>query len=406
MDQKFLTGQAVILAAGESSRFWPLNYQNKALFKIMGKPLIWHTIESLKKAGIKEIIIIQGPKKEIEENLKNYDLGDEIKYLIQEAPMGMGDALMGAQESISGPFFVVGGHKVDAGDYISEMTKKEKEVVLLGVRTNQPWHYGILKIEEGKVKDLIEKPEKGQEPSNLKLGAVYLLPPTFFEYHQRLPKSHYSFEQALKLYIQEEKVGLVEAQEDLSSLKYPWQLFSLVKYLLDKNLGDQKVHVGKNTKIFEGAIVKGPCYIGDNCMIGNNVLVREYTDLEDGAVVGAQSEVTRCFFQEGAHMHSGFLGDSILGRNCRVGAGTITGNLRLNRNEISSIIKGEKVMTGLNSLGAIVGENTKIGINVSLMPGVLIGSDCVVGPASVVFENIEDNTTFYTKFEKVVKKNA
>jgi len=398
--------QAIILAAGESSRFWPLNYQNKALFKIMGKPLIWYTIEGLKKAGVKEIIIIQGPEKEIEVALKNYDLGDKIKYLVQEAPQGMGDALARVQGLISGPFFVIGGHKVDAGDYIPEMTKNGKEVVLLGVKTNQPWHYGILKIEGNKVKDLIEKPEKGKEPSNLKLGAVYLLPPTFFEYHQRLAKDHYSFEQALKLYIQEEKVGLVEAREDLSSLKHPWQIFSLAKYLLDKNLGADEVHIGKNVKIFEGAVIKGPCYIGDNCVIGNNALIRSYTNLEDGAVVGAQAEVARCVFQEDAHVHSGFFGDSVFGKSCRVGAGTVTGNVRLDRGEIKAEVKGEKTGTGLNSLGVIVGNNTHIGINVSLMPGVLIGSNCVVGPGSVVFDNIEDNTTFYTKFEKVVKKNG
>ena len=384
------------MAAGESSRFWPLNYQNKSLFKIMGKPLIWHTVEGLRKAGIKEVIIIQGPEKDIEDGLKNYDLGDRVKYLVQETPQGMGDALMSAQKLISEPFLVVGGHKVDAGDYLSEMTKKDKEVILLGVRTSQPWHYGILKIAGDKVVDLVEKPEKGKEPSNLKLGAIYLLPPTFFEYHQRLPKDHYSFEQVLKLYIQEERAGLVEAREDFSSLKYSWQLFSLVKYLLDKNLGDQKVHVGKNTKIFEGAIIKGPCYIGDNCVVGNNALVRDYTNLEDGSVVGAQAEVVRCVFQKNAHVHSGFFGDSILGENCRVGAGTVTGNIRLDRGVIKE--------TGLNSLGAIVGNNTHIGINVSLMPGVLIGSNCVVGPGSVVFDNIEDDTAFYTKFDNVLER--
>ena len=389
--------QAVILSAGESSRFWPLNYQNKALFKIMGKPLIWHTIESLKKAGIKEIIVIQGPEKEVEENLKDYNLGGGVKYLVQEAPQGMGDALMSARGLVSGSFLVVGGHKIDAGDYVQEIVKSGKEVILLGVKTNQPWHYGILKIEGNKVKDLVEKPERGQEPSDLKLGAVYLLPPTFFEYHQRLPKDHYSFEQTLKLYIKEEKVGLVEAQEDFSSLKYPWQIFSLTKYLLDKNLGDKKVHIGKNVKIFEGAVIKGPCYLGDGCVIGNNALVRDYTNLEDGAMVGAFAEVTRCVFQKNAHVHSGFFGDSILGENCRVGAGTVTGNIRLDRGEIKE--------TGLNSLGVIVGKNTHIGINVSLMPGVLIGSGCVVGPGSVVFDNIEDDTTFFTKFERVLKKS-
>ena len=46
--------QAVILTAGESSRFWPLNQRHKSLIKIMGRPLIWYTIEGLKKSGIKK----------------------------------------------------------------------------------------------------------------------------------------------------------------------------------------------------------------------------------------------------------------------------------------------------------------------------------------------------------------
>lgn len=397
--------QAVVLAAGESSRFWPLNYQNKSLLKIMGKPLIWHTINGLAKAGINDVIVVQDPKREIEENLEVCELKCGVRYVVQKEHGGMGDALMVARDLISGSFFVAAGHKVDAGDYVSGMSKKGSEVVLLGVETDQPQYYGILKIAGDKVADLVEKPERGKEPSNLKVGAVYLLPSSFFEYHQRASQDHYSFEEALRFYIKEEKVGLIKANNDFSSLKYPWQLFSLTKYLFDKNLGGSRVRVGKNTKIFEGASIKGPCYIGDDCVIGNNAVVRDYTDLEDRTIVGAQSEVARCLFQEGAHMHSGFLGDSILGKDCRVGAGTITGNLRLNRDEISSIVKGEKVMTGRKSLGAVVGRDTKIGINVSLMPGVLIGSRSVVGPASVVFENIEDDTTFYTRFEKAVKKN-
>ena len=51
-----------------------------------------------------------------------------------------------------------------------------------------------------------------------------------------------------------------------------------------------------------------------------------------------------------------------------------------------------------------MGENSRTGINCSLMPGVLIGSNCKMGPDSVVFENIEDNTDFSTKFEGIKKK--
>ncbi|MBI2042685.1 MAG: hypothetical protein HYT21_03010, partial [Candidatus Nealsonbacteria bacterium] len=197
------------------------------------------------------------------------------------------------------------------------------------------------------------------------------------------------------------------------SLKYPWQLFEIVKYLLDANLKGQEIHptakiaenvviegnvyIGENAKIFEGAVIKGPCYIGKNCVIGNNALVRDYTNLEEGAMVGAFAEVARCIFQKNAHVHSGYFGDSILGEGCSVGAGTVTANVRLDREEIKTKINGEKVGTGLVSLGAIVGANTHIGINVSLMPGVLIGSNCVIGPASTVFQNLPDNTTFFSQ---------
>ena len=159
--------QAVILAAGESSRFWPLNQRHKSLLKIMGKPLIWYTIESLKRVGIKDIIIVQGPKRDVEEELKNYQLGIEIKYVIQPEPKGMGDAVLCAQSLISGPFFVLHAHKVNVGDFIKLMAEKlqetKAELVFLGIKTDQPWLYGMLKIEGGKVVGLIEKPEKGKE---------------------------------------------------------------------------------------------------------------------------------------------------------------------------------------------------------------------------------------------------
>ncbi len=87
-----------------------------------------------------------------------------------------------------------------------------------------------------------------------------------------------------------------------------------------------------------------------------------------------------------------------------VGAGTVTGNVRLDRGAIQAIVKEKKVGTDLKSLGAIVGKNTKIGINVSLMPGILIGSDCVIGPHTLVAENVPDNTSFYTKAECVKKQ--
>ncbi len=220
--------------------------------------------------------------------------------------------------------------------------------------------------------------------------------------------------------MKEKGVRIVIAKEKTPSLKYPWQLFEMTKYLLNSRLNGQEIHptakiaqnavidgnvyIGENTKVFEGAVIKGPCFIGPNCIIGNHALVRDYSNLEEGVMIGAHAEVTRSIFQKNVHVHSGYFGDTILGENCRVGAGTVTANVRLDKGEIKAKVKGEKIGTGLTSLGAIVGENTHIGINVSLMPGVLIGSNCVIGPGSVVFGNIEDGATFYTKFSTIDKK--
>jgi NDP-sugar pyrophosphorylase family protein len=295
------------------------------------------------------------------------------------------------------------------------MAEKSKNgFVLLGVKTEQPWLYGILELEGDKVKSLVEKPEKGSIPSGVKAAGIYLLPKNFFEYYKRISEHQYSFEDALNLSFKENEAKVVMIDEEVPC-KYPWHLFEMTKLLMDQHLKfhiaksakiaknvtiEGNVFVGENARIFENAVIKGPCYIGDNCIVGNNSLIRDYSDLENEVLIGAFAEVGRSIFQQGAHTHAGYFGDSVFGEGCLVGTGTITANVRVDRGEIT-VKPG--ITTGLKSLGAIVGKNTKIGIRCSLMPGVLIGSDCLIGPNSVVFENIEDKTTFYTEFKGIKK---
>lgn len=409
--------QAIILAAGESTRFWPLNHKHKSLFKIMGKPLIWYTVKSMRKCGLKEIIIVQGPKKDIEQELRKHNFpGVNLKYVIQKEPRGTGDAILSAGKLIKNQFFVFNAERVDCQNYIKEILEKAKRNkdggILLAGPTKTPWLFGILKVKEDKVLDLIEKPKHGKEPSNLKVVGVYFLPKEFLFYLKKVPSHPYSLEKALLLFAREKDLRVVNAGKETFALKFPWNLFEMRKFLMNRFLEigieksakiskdaiiEGKVYIGKNTKILEGAIIKGPCYIGENCFIGNNALVRDYTILEEEVLIGANAEVTRSLFQESASTHSGFFGDSIFGSGCWVGAGTVTANKKFDKSEIKSTIKGEKVGTGFNTLGAIVGENTKMGINVSIMPGVLIGSNSIIGPHSLVRENIKDNKIFYTR---------
>jgi len=413
--------QAVILAAGQSSRFWPLNQKNKSLIKIMGKPLIWYTINSLKEAGIKEIIIVQGSKKDIEKELSSLKINSlKIKYVVQPEPKGMGNALLSARDFLNDQFLLLDVARVEAGSYLESLLEKQKKtgagLILLGARTVNPQLYGVFRMEEDIVKEVVEKPEKGQEPSDIKNVVVQLLPKEFIDYLRRVPEEVYSFENALSLYAREKDIRMVMLDKEPSSLKYPWHLFETMKYLFDSFLkkkisksariaknaiiqGD--VYIGDNVKIFEGAVIKGPCYVGDNCVVGNNSLVREYTNLENKALIGSLAEVTRSIFQEDAHCHSGYFGDSIFGKSCRLGAGNITANIKIDRGEIRVTVNGKKISTGLKSLGCLIGENTKTGIHCSFMPGVLIGANCQIGPGSIVFENIEDNSVHFIGFKGI-----
>ena len=423
--------QVVILAAGESSRFWPLNIRHKSLIKIMGKPLIWYTIDGLRKAGIKKIIIVEGPKKDVERELKtcsgpkqNFWCG--VKFLIQKKPLGSGNALWEARDYLKDNFFVLNADVLNSEEILNLMTKKFKKskakAILVGQKTKTPQIFGMMKLKKDRILGIVEKPKKGKKPSDIKVVGVYFLDPTFFEIYKKIKKHQYDFEDALSEYMRknEVKLALLDKSEENtpSFLKYPWHLFNMRKYLfntflerkieksakISKNVTiDGKVYIGKNVKIFENAVIKGPCYLGDNCLIGNNSLIREYVNLENNVMIGAFAEVTRSIFQEGSTTHSGYFGDSIIGKNTKIGAGTITSNVRLDRAEIKSEVKGEKINTGLKSFGAVIGENTYLGTKVNIMPGKFIGSNCQIGPNSVIFENIEDNTHFYTKFQGIKK---
>ena len=99
--------QAVILAGGESLRFWPLNSRHKSLLRIMGKPLIWYTIDGLRKIGVEDIVIVQGSKRDIEEELKNFAEIKNISYAIQPEPNGMSEAMIEREKPYQGAIFRV-----------------------------------------------------------------------------------------------------------------------------------------------------------------------------------------------------------------------------------------------------------------------------------------------------------
>lgn len=414
MNQKFLTGQAVILAAGESSRFWPLNQKHKSLFKIMGRPLICGLIEGLKKSGVKEIIIIQSSRKDVEAELKNYSFpGATIKYAVQKKLLGTGDALLQAKRHLKNRFLVLNGDDL----YEKEDLKKclTKFPSLLVKEMKNVSGFGVIAPEKNYVKRIVEKSQN--PPSNLANMGVYFLDKSVFQ--EKLEKSkrgEYEIIDYISKLTQKTKVHFLKAKTWIP-FSFVWDLLFVNEHLLkdiktkisgriEKNCQIKgSVIVERGTVVKSGSYIEGPVYIGKNCQIGPNCYIKSFSSVGDNCRIGQSVEIKNSIVSQNTFIpHLSYVGDSVLGENCNLGAGTILANLRFDGKNVKALVKGELIDTGRQKFGAVLGSGTKTGINVSIMPGVLVGSNCQIGPHSAVFENVADNTAFYAKFQNALKK--
>lgn len=419
--------QVVILAAGQSSRFYPFskNY-HKSLTKILGKTILEHTLLAIKKTGIKDIIIVTGPNTQII-NLfgDGKRLGLKLTYVVQPEPLGMGDALLRVQTYIKDYFFLMHAAHVDFAEFKKILESKiynsrEGGLVLLAKKTTEFHKSGILQVNQDRVIGIVEKPTPESAPSDLGVVGIYLLHKVLFKSLEQVPVEHYSLEAAITNFAQQGIVKMAVTDKQTVALKYPWDLLNLGMYLLEHTPEriSKKALMAKNAyvtghviiedgvTIMEGACIKGPCYLGRNVLVGNNAVIRGGVIAEDNTVIGANMEIKHSLMQEGATTHSGYIGDSVIGRGSKFGANITVGNVRLDRGVVTSHVNGYKIPTNLNNLGIIVGENARFGVSVSTMPGVIIGNNATIGPATMVIEDVEDNVSVYTKFETVIKTNS
>ena len=146
-------------------------------------------------------------------------------------------------------------------------------------------------------------------------------------------------------------------------------------------MGD-RIFIAPGCRIEPGALIVGPAILDEGVEIRTGAYVRQNVVLGKGSLVGAHSEVKGSILMPGAKApHQAYVGDSILGRNVNLGAGTICSNVKNVGREVTFRAGGEVVHTGLRKFGAVLGDGCKTGCNTVLNPGVLLG------PQSVTYTN-------------------
>jgi NDP-sugar pyrophosphorylase family protein len=237
--------------------------------------------------------------------------------------------------------------------------------------------------------------------------STYLLSQKFVSVLRKAPVDHYSFEKALAMLVSEGKVLCAKVEGYQPTLKYPWHLLSLKNFIMERMLPDKpviaagaevdesaiirgRVYVSKGAKIMENAVIKGPAYIGPDVVVGTGALVRNYSCLETRSVAGYCTEVKNSLVLEAVHTHHCSVEDSVIDRNCRLAAFSVTANRRFDKENVKSDSKNGKKDTGLDFFGTIMGEGAWLGVNASVMPGSKLGPGAGVMPNKVAYHDVKD----------------
>jgi UDP-N-acetylglucosamine diphosphorylase / glucose-1-phosphate thymidylyltransferase / UDP-N-acetylgalactosamine diphosphorylase / glucosamine-1-phosphate N-acetyltransferase / galactosamine-1-phosphate N-acetyltransferase len=146
------------------------------------------------------------------------------------------------------------------------------------------------------------------------------------------------------------------------------------------------VHIGAGSVIHPHVTLDGPIIIGENVSIRSHSQIRNHTYLGSNCVVGHGADIKHSLCLNGAKIQDGtFTGDSIVGVAARIGSGAILANRKFNQTEVKyKNDEGEVVGTGREFFGSVIGRHSRIGANVVLSPGTLIGEHTWVSSGCVI----------------------
>lgn len=143
------------------------------------------------------------------------------------------------------------------------------------------------------------------------------------------------------------------------------------------------IEIGDGALVESGALIKGPAIIGPRSEVRQSAYVRGCVMSSPGSIIGHATEAKNVLMLEGAKAgHFAYLGDSVLGRDVNLGAGTRLANLKMNSQPYIFSFAGESFRIERRKFGAIIGDQVQTGCNTVINPGTLVGPSALVLPNS------------------------
>ncbi|MBS7288506.1 MAG: NTP transferase domain-containing protein [Candidatus Freyarchaeota archaeon] len=366
--------QAVIMAGGKGTRLRPLTVNiPKPIVPIVDVPMMEHTINLLKRHGVRDIMVtVSYLGDKIEKFFGGGSrYGVNISYSHEEEPLGTAGGVKLLEERIDGTFLVLSGDVLTDID-ITRLVKTHEEndamVTIALTRVDNPVAYGIAMVDEnGRIQRFLEKPGWGEVFSDLVNTGTYVLEPEVFNY---IPKGkEYDFSKDLfpRLLKEGERVFSYRMREYWIDIGNPQKYVQANQDILRGQVNVEIPHrqiregvwVGEGTELPDACDIRPPVVIGRFCKVDENAVIDRF---------------------------------SVIGGGCYVAVGAVVSR---------SIVWGNtSIHRGAELRGCVVGARCEVGERTQILDGAVVGDDCIFGSGAKVMPEV------YIWPGKVVEKNA
>jgi glucose-1-phosphate thymidylyltransferase len=386
--------KGVILAAGEGRRCRPLTQtRSKVMLPVGNRPFMEHVISALAANDIRDLYIVVGYQKErvmdyFEDGL---DFGVKITYLEQNELLGTAHALRKAESYVNEEFLVVNGDNLIDARAVKELIAANGENVILAALRRHSGDYGVLMVEQERVKAIIEKP--GRPCSGILNTGAYKFSPSIFENLRHTPISErgsYELTQTLSQMITDGSEVVPQITKGIwSDAVFAWDLLNannLALGMKDTIISGEveegaiikgPVGVGKGSIVRSGSYLVGPVCIGEDCDIGPSATILPSTSIGDCARIGSHSEVRNSIIMNDVRIGTAsIISDSVIGASCTLGDQLVieTG---------PSVVDLEDAFER-TGFGAIFADDVTTGSRVLASPGTVVGTGARIGSGASI----------------------
>jgi glucose-1-phosphate thymidylyltransferase len=352
-----------------------------------------HVISALAANDIRDLYIVVGYQKErvmdyFEDGL---DFGVRITYIEQDELLGTAHALRKAEGYVNGEFLVVNGDNLLDARAVKELVAAKGENVILSALRRHSGDYGVLMVQQERVKAIIEKP--GRPCSGLLNTGAYKFSPAIFEdlRHTSISeRGSYELTQTLSQIIAEGRVVVPVISKGIwSDAIFAWDLLNANNLALGmKDLiisGEVEegavikgpVGVGRGSIIRSGSYLVGPISIGEDCDIGPSVTILPSTSIGDSVRIGSHSEVRNSIIMSDSRIGSAsIVSDSVIGASCSLGDQLVI--------ETGPTVVDLEDAFERAEFGAIFADDVTLKSRVMVSPGTVVGTGARIGSGASI----------------------